>query len=247
VSPGIPILTFHALDAGRDVCGYPPGVFRGAVARLAGAGIRTLPLADAVAALAAGRVPDRAVCITFDDGYRSVYTDAVPALRAHGMTATVFLTVGETSGAPRLPSLQGREMLAWSEVRELAGAGIALGAHSLAHCDLTRVPPERVEREMVRSKAVIEDRAGVAVRGFAYPFGRFDARSRALARAHFAFAVADTLALATAASDAWALPRVDAYYLRAPWTMPLVASAWLPAYVRARNLPRSLRRALRRR
>ena len=53
-----------------------------------------LPLPQALAALAAGKVPPRAVCITFDDGYRSVHDLALPVLREFGLAATVFVTTG---------------------------------------------------------------------------------------------------------------------------------------------------------
>ncbi|WP_379677699.1 polysaccharide deacetylase family protein [Massilia consociata] len=53
-----------------------------------------LPLHEAVAAVAAGTVPPRAVCITFDDGYRSVHDLALPVLREFGLPATVFVTSG---------------------------------------------------------------------------------------------------------------------------------------------------------
>ena len=55
---------------------------------------KVLPLQEALAASAAGRVPPRAVCITFDDGYRSVYDLALPVLREYGLPATVFVTSG---------------------------------------------------------------------------------------------------------------------------------------------------------
>ena len=44
-----------------------------------------------LALLEEGQIPDRAVVITFDDGYRSVYEAAYPLLGERGMPATVYL------------------------------------------------------------------------------------------------------------------------------------------------------------
>lgn len=53
-----------------------------------------LPMDEALAALANGTMPPRAVCITFDDGYRSTHDLALPVLREFGFPATVFVTTG---------------------------------------------------------------------------------------------------------------------------------------------------------
>lgn len=53
-----------------------------------------IPLDDAVDLLAEGCLPPRAVCITFDDGYRSVHDLALPILRERRLPATVFVTSG---------------------------------------------------------------------------------------------------------------------------------------------------------
>jgi peptidoglycan/xylan/chitin deacetylase (PgdA/CDA1 family) len=53
-----------------------------------------LPLAEAVERLAAGSLPPRAACITFDDGYANNCTLAAPVLHARGMPATVFVASG---------------------------------------------------------------------------------------------------------------------------------------------------------
>lgn len=53
-----------------------------------------MPLHDALCALDEGRLPPRTICITFDDGYRSVHDLALPILRKFGLPATVFVTSG---------------------------------------------------------------------------------------------------------------------------------------------------------
>lgn len=57
-----------------------------------------LPLHHAIELLAKGRMPPRAVCITFDDGYRSVHDLALPILKEFGLPATVFVTSGYIGG-----------------------------------------------------------------------------------------------------------------------------------------------------
>lgn len=53
-----------------------------------------MPLDAGLAAMAAGRLPPRAVCITFDDGYRSTHDLALPILKEFGLPAAVFITTG---------------------------------------------------------------------------------------------------------------------------------------------------------
>lgn len=53
-----------------------------------------LPLHEAITALRENQVPPRAVCISFDDGYRSTHDLALPILKRLGLPATVFVTTG---------------------------------------------------------------------------------------------------------------------------------------------------------
>lgn len=63
-------------------------------------------LREALDTLAAGgRLPPRAVALTFDDGYRDNLTLAAPLLRRHQMPATIFL----------VPGLLDRTVYAWWE------------------------------------------------------------------------------------------------------------------------------------
>lgn len=57
-----------------------------------------LPLDQAVARLQSGTLPERAACITFDDGYADNYHVALPILQRHGLTATFFIATGFLDG-----------------------------------------------------------------------------------------------------------------------------------------------------
>jgi peptidoglycan/xylan/chitin deacetylase (PgdA/CDA1 family) len=245
----LPVLTFHALDESGSVISCAPRVFREGMAMLDALGFRTLGLVEAVARLREGEpFPDRTCVLTFDDGFQTVYAEAFPVLQRYAMSATVFLTVGAGDGfgaGERLPTFEGRPMLSWPEIREMQRAGIDFGAHTLTHPDLTRLSAERVAIEMAASKARIENELGTPVTSFAYPFGRYDAVSRRLAQQHFICACADTLGLLSRRSDPYALERVDAYYLRTSRLFRLMASGLFPWYVRARNVPRRVRRVVR--
>ena len=59
-----------------------------------------LPLEDAIQRLPAGKLPRRAACITFDDGYSDWGSGAVPALLRRNLHATFFITTGQFEGTP---------------------------------------------------------------------------------------------------------------------------------------------------
>ena len=104
----LPVLTFHTLDHRPSSISYSPDVFRRGVEKLHNGGYRTLGLLEAVDCLRKrARFPDRSLVITFDDGYQTMYDEAFPVLERYGLSATVFLTVGEKGRArpaSRLPS-----------------------------------------------------------------------------------------------------------------------------------------------
>ncbi len=251
MAASMPILTFHALDDRSSVISFSPRVFQRGMAKLHVSGYQTLSLLEAVDCLRRSvPFPDRSFVITFDDGYQTVYDEAFPMLQYYGMSATVFLTVGEKGTAKpsgQLPSLNDRSMLTWRQIREMQQWGIAFGAHTLTHPDLTHLPFAQVEAEVRGSKAIIEDALGARVHCFAYPYGRYDHRSCEIVQQHFTCACSDELGLINASSGPYALERVDAYYLRSDRLFDVMLTKLFPWYIRGRSIPRRLRRTFRHR
>ena len=79
-----------------------------------------LPLSEAAGALARGKLPKKAVSITFDDGYDEWLTTVSPALRARDMHATFFVTTEQLNG----PALWHERIIA--AVRALPDTGALL-------------------------------------------------------------------------------------------------------------------------
>lgn len=61
---------------------------------------RIIPLSDGVTALRAGKLPPRAACITFDDGYKDWLPGIVPTLQRLQLHATFYITTGQFHGEP---------------------------------------------------------------------------------------------------------------------------------------------------
>jgi peptidoglycan/xylan/chitin deacetylase (PgdA/CDA1 family) len=169
---------------------------------------------DAVHAAFRGErtLPARPVVITFDDGSRDCLEHAVPALLAHGFTATFFIVGGLVGSTTRwLPAEVGFELPTadWPTLRDAERDGMRCEAHSVSHPRLARVGDDEARDELVRGRALLEEGLGHAVRHLAYPFGSNSPRTRELTReAGYLTACTTHEALATPRDELLALPRV---------------------------------------
>jgi peptidoglycan/xylan/chitin deacetylase (PgdA/CDA1 family) len=182
----LPILMYHSISDNLFGMSHPyfhintsPETFSQQMRWLRHAGYRTLDLAEAWAGLEAGADFSKRVVITFDDGYRDFYTDAMDVLKQCGFTATIFLATDRIRNTPA--RIEGADYLTWSEVRELHAEGIRFGAHTVTHPDLRSLGPDQIEYELGCSKEIIEQNLGDAVKSFSYPHG-FPEEDRPFAR-----------------------------------------------------------------
>ncbi|MFF9273773.1 polysaccharide deacetylase family protein [Streptomyces griseosporeus] len=146
-------------------------------------GLRGVSVAELLAARARG-AGHGLVGLTFDDGYADFVTDALPVLRRHGCTATLFVLPGRLGGDNTWDSPGPRKPLLTADgIRRAAAEGMEIGSHGLTHVDLTTADDLTLKAETVQSRAALADLLGRDVDGFCYPYGRVDARVVAAVRA----------------------------------------------------------------
>ena len=121
--------------------------------------------------------PPRSVVITIDDGYAEIADHVYPVLRRFGFPATVFLVSGKIGGHndwTKDKTLDGRKILGWSDIKQIAGQYIQFGAHTRTHAKLPNIPLEQACEEIAGSKSDLENELKTPITSFAYPFGEFD-------------------------------------------------------------------------
>lgn len=172
----IPILMYHSV-AEEDESTVPPyyriatapSQFLQQMTWLHEQGYRSVNLASAVRQLHGGKsTATKTVVITFDDGYRNFCQHAFPVLDRFGFTATMFLPTASIADQPRV--FNRRECMTWSDVRDLQQRDISFGSHTVNHPQLHGLDRGRIRDEIVRSRKAIEDKTGLAVDSFAYPY-----------------------------------------------------------------------------
>lgn len=129
------IFTFHRVLADPDplLPGEPDASAFGRMAGWIADYCNVLPLADAAGRLAAGTLPPRAACITFDDGYADTETVAAPALQSLGIPATVFVAVGAVRAGIMWNDLALDGVRAGGGELDVTAAGLSQDAWQAAH------------------------------------------------------------------------------------------------------------------
>lgn len=129
---------------------------------------------------------EKRVFLTFDDGYAHLADTALPALARRGVPFHVFL-VTDFTGRENTWDLSLRRPpfrhLDAAQIREMAAAGVTFGSHTASHGDLTRMTPEAVRDDLVRSRHAVTEATGRPARTLCYPFGRCNEAVRTAAAA----------------------------------------------------------------
>lgn len=200
----VPIIMYHyvrEVNRGSDPLGWNlsinPADFEKQLSWLKEKGYKSVHLKD----LVDGKVPDKAVVLTFDDGLEDFYTTALPLLREYGFTASNSIVTG---------MIGSHEHMNEEEIKECIKAGIEITSHTIGHVNLANMDDTSVRKEVVESRDFLEKEFGVEVVGFVYPSGKYNSDVVRILREE-GYGVAVTTEYGEAdlvAGDMLSLPRV---------------------------------------
>jgi biofilm PGA synthesis lipoprotein PgaB len=186
-----------------------PAVFEQHLNYLAEHSFNIWPLSRILDALDKGKdLPANTVAITFDDAYRSIYTEAFPRLRKRNWPFTIFVSSAAIDGGYG-------DYLNWDQLREMAKAGNEIGNHSHNHAHLVRqLEGESSAQWQTRVRADIK-RAGDRINSeigsesflFAFPYGEYTPSLKAIVRTLGYNGIAQQSGAIGAHSDFLAIPR----------------------------------------
>jgi len=211
------ILTWHSLDCSGSPISVAPEEFRRqvqwlAASRIAVVGVeRLLDLPDDADAAA----------LTFDDGFANFAVEAAPVLGEYGFAATIFVVTGHVGGdnrwggleQPGIPSLP---LLDWDQLARLRDNGFTLGAHTRSHPRLPGLEGPALDEEISGASEEMAARLGTRPAGFAYPYGDASGLAAESVARSYRWACTTELRALKGKPSAHLLPRIDAWYLRAP-------------------------------
>ena len=122
-----------------------------------------------------GKLPEKPVVVSFDDGYRSQYVYARPELRKLGWPGVLSLIAGRID--------QPDAELTAAMVEQMIKDGWELDSHTINHVDVSQASGSQLQSEVAGSRKMLQQRFHQPVNFFCYPSGRYDAQAIQAVRA----------------------------------------------------------------
>lgn len=209
----LPILQYHHVsESTPKSTSVTPAQFTEHMDYLKNAGFKVVDLKTALDDLKANKaLPEKAVAITFDDSYLSIYEAGFPILKERGFPFTVFINtdpIGRSS----------RHFLTWDQIIEMQKSNGVFANHSINHPYMTRKEEGetqdawllRMAEEVDTVERLLKEKLGVSPKMFAYPYGESNKTVRSLIRERGMVAFGQQSGVVSAGSNFDNLPRFPA-------------------------------------
>ena len=204
----VPILMYHVIAPPPPGAPFPglyvePGLFEEQMKALKEAGWHAVTPDQVASNWREGTPlpPGKPIVISFDNGYQSQYTQALPVLKRLGWVAEENI---QLSGLP--PSQGG---LLQRQIKGMVEAGWELDTQGFSHADLVTLDAEALHYQVAVARQTIQRRFHVPVNWFCYPSGHYDATVIAEVKAAgYAGSTTVVPGWASPSSDPYRLPRL---------------------------------------
>lgn len=205
----VPVLMYHVINpppagAKFPALYVPAGEFAAQMQALKAAGWHAVTL-DQVEAYWKRGVPlgpGKPVVLTFDNGYQSQYTNALPILKRLGWVGNEMIQLD-------FINLTSQGGLTDSQVRGMISAGWELDTQGMTHYDLITASPSKLHYEVFNARQQLRQRYGVPADWFAYPSGHYNTGViSALKDAGFGGSLTVIPGWASPSDDPFRMPRV---------------------------------------
>jgi peptidoglycan/xylan/chitin deacetylase (PgdA/CDA1 family) len=114
--------------------------------------------------------------VTFDDGWGTVYTQAMPELQKDGIVTTQYVLSGVEKDTNYLSDAQ---------IKQIQKAGHQIASHTVSHPDLLKISDAQLDHELGDSKTSLQQRFGGSVNDFASPYSSFNAHTIAYMKKYY--------------------------------------------------------------
>lgn len=130
-----------------------------------------------------GQIPEKAVVITFDEGWRSVYDIAFPIVKKYDFSAVLFVStdfIGQ------------QKALSWQQVKQLSKNGFDVQSLTKSHRNLVKMNQQEsfkayfnnLKKEITLSEELIRQQLNKKCTYLAYPYGKTSNLVIALLKKH---------------------------------------------------------------
>jgi peptidoglycan/xylan/chitin deacetylase (PgdA/CDA1 family) len=179
-SAKVVVLCYHRFeDNKRDQLAINPTEFRSQMKQLKDDGIAVISMKDFLAWRRGEKsIPSKSCIITIDDGYISGYNVAWPILKEFGYPFTMFIYTNYVN--------VGGKSLTWTQLEQMRDAGVDIECHTVSHHDLRHAPKGQdymtwLHNEIYTSKDILEQKLGISIVAFAFPYGTYNEVVRKMA------------------------------------------------------------------
>ena len=188
----VPVLMYHRVGPAHNAWearyAIAPEAFAAHMQALRRKGFRAVTIDALVTWLVGGpALPEDAILVTFDDGFRGVRDHALPVLERLGWPFTVFLVsdlIGQDDAWTRAANPAGvtYPLLDADEIRDMQMRGVSFHSHTRSHASLPTLDDAALADQLRGSREQLSTLLGHEVPYLAYPFGHADERVEAAAR-----------------------------------------------------------------